>query len=294
VDERQIEQLAEEALEALRTDDFVRAVAIADQLTAIVPDDAAVRAIRAEALVKTEAGEDALAEARRAVELAPENHHLHVVLGLAAWQTERLTLAQQSFERAVELSGEEPRLVADFAFFMGAARGPRLAEAAANEALSGDPKCAAAWAALGLAQFRSRRRRAAEASLTRALELDPNEPYAQAVMLALLHDRHDDARALALARLLDDCRPTEEFLAVRLFFRGCGFPAGAGSAQLVETIEQDAKKRQIARQLIERRAVREPTYYADSPRKTILLLFLAALMTTSLLVLLWFLWPLFN
>lgn len=293
MDERQIEQLTEEALEALRTDDFVRAVAIADQLTAIVPDDAAVRAIRAEALVKADAGEDALAEARRAVELDPENHHLNAVLGLAAWQTERLTLAQQSFERAVELSGEKPRVVADLAFFMGAARGPRLAEAAANEALGGDPKCAAAWAALGLAQFRQRRRRAAEASLTQALELDPNEPYAQAAMLVLLHDRHDDTRALALAKLLDDSRPTEEFLAVRLFFRGCGLPA-PGTEQLVETIQQNARKRQIARTLIERRAVREPTYYADSPHKTALLLFLVALMTTSLLVLLWFLWPFFN
>jgi tetratricopeptide (TPR) repeat protein len=165
---------------------------------------------------------------------------------------------------AVELSGEEPRVVADFAFFLAAARGPRLAEAAANEAVCADHQCAAAWAARGLAQFRLRRRRAAEASLQRALELDPNDPYAQAVMLALLYDRRDHDRAAALARLLRDSRGTERFLAVRLFLLGCGFPDVSGTEEFVEAIQNEARKRQVGKELIERGALREPTYYADS------------------------------
>lgn len=285
MDQRQIDELTEEALTALEGGDYVLAVAITDQLTAVVPQDPAVRAIRAEALLKSDAGEEALAEARRAVELDTQNPHLHTLVGLAAWRADKLTLAQQSLERAVELSGEEPRVVADFAFFMAAARGPRLAEGAANEAICGDGKCAAAWAALGLAQFRLRRRLAAEASLKRALELGPNHPYAQAVMLALLYDRRDNAQAVALAKLLDDSRRTEEFIATRLFLRSCGFPDAAGTDEIVETIQDEAKKRQIEKKLIERRAVREPTYYAASPRKLWLSLILAAVMTAGLLVL---------
>jgi len=285
MDQRQIEELTDEALAALEGGDYVRAVAISDQLTAVVPEDPAVRAIRAEALLKNEAGDEALAEARRAVELDARNHHLHTLVGLAAWRADKLTLAQESLERAVELSGEEPQVVADLAFFMAAARGPRLAEAAANEAICGDHKCAAAWAALGLAQFRLRRRLAAEASLKRALELDPNHPYAQAVMLAVLCDRRDNARAVGLARLLDDSRRTEQFIATRLFFRSCGFPDAAGTDEIVEAIQHEAKKRQVQRALIERRAVREPTYYAASPRKLWLSLIIAAVMTAGLLVL---------
>ena len=285
MDERQIQQLIEEAREALESGNYVRAVATTEQLATIVPNDPTVCAIRAEALLRTDAGEEALATARRAVELAPQDPHLHTVVGLAAWRTERLTLAQESFERAVELSGEEPRLVADFAFFMAAARGPRLAEAAANEAVCADPQCAAAWAALGLAQFRLHRRRAADASLKRALELDPNDPYAQAVMLALLYDRREHAQAVALAELLKDSRGTEEFVAVRLFLLSCGFPDVSATQEFVETIQNEAKKRQVGRELVERGALREPTYYADSPSVFWLCLLLSALIVAGLVAL---------
>jgi Flp pilus assembly protein TadD len=188
-------------------------------------------------------------------------------------------------ERAVELSGEEPNVVADFAFFLAAARGPRLAEEAANEAVCANHKCAAAWAALGLAQFRRRRRRAAEASVRRALELDPNDPYALAVMLALLHERRDNARAVALAELLKDSRGTEEFVAVRLFLRNYGLPDLSGTEEFVETIQEQAKKREVAKELIERRALREPTYYDESPRLLGFALILTVLIIAALVAL---------
>ena len=56
--------------------------------------------------------------------------------------------------------------------------------------------------ALGLAQFRLHRRQEAEVSLTRALQLDPNDPYAQSVMAMLLQDQRQDSKAVALAVLL--------------------------------------------------------------------------------------------
>lgn len=221
----------EEALEALQQGNYVRTVALTDQLVAIDANQPAVRALRARALLYADAGEEALAEARQAAELDPQNDQVHLVLGLAAWRCGRLYLAQQSLESAIRLSDGKPGLLADYAWFMASERGPRLAEDAALEAVGMNDKSSTAWAALGLAQFRLRRRQDAEASLTRALELDPNDPYAQSVMATLLHDRHEDGQALALARLLEDTPGTED---------------------LVRHLRREAKQRQVAKMLVER------------------------------------------
>jgi Flp pilus assembly protein TadB len=154
-------------------------------------------------------------------------------------------LAQQSLERAIELSGGAAGLMADYAWFMASERGPRLALHAANDAVHANHKSSTAWAALGLAQFRLHRRRAAEASLHKAMELDPNDPYAQSAMATLLHDRRDDASAIALADLLAETPGTEE---------------------LVESIREEARKRQIHKKLVERGAVRAPGDTGESPR----------------------------
>jgi Tfp pilus assembly protein PilF len=263
MDKRQLEELTEEALEALQRGDSLRAVAITDQLTAVVPDDPVVRAIRAEALLKTGTGEEALTEAQRAVELDPDNDRGHTLLGLAAWRVGRLTLAQHALERAIELSGGKSGVLADYAWFMASERGPRLAEQAANEAVAANHKSSTAWAALGLAQFRLHRRRAAEASLSRALQLDPNDPYAQSVMATLLHAQRKDSGAVALTDLLEDTPGTEAF---------------------VQRIRGEARKRQIERELIERRAVREPTYQ-ESPRQFWLWLIVAVMTIAGLIAL---------
>ncbi|NQT14936.1 MAG: tetratricopeptide repeat protein [Planctomycetes bacterium] len=264
MDDRHIEQLTEEALDALQSGDLVRAVAITDQLKALVPDDPATSAIRAEALLKADVPDEAVAEGRRAVELNPENYHVRTLLGLAAWRAGKLTLAQESLQQAIDLSGHAPGRLADYAWFMAAERGPRLAEEAANEAIVANHKSSTAWAALGLAQFRLRRRKRAEASLTRALQLDPNDPYAQSAMVTLLQDRRDDASAIALADLLTDTPGTEH---------------------LVEAVRKEAKKRQIEKKLVERGAMQAPDDDPESPRKFGLSLALGAIMTAGLLTL---------
>ena len=147
---------------------------------------------------------------------------------------------------------------------MAAERGPRLAEEAANEAVVANHKSSTAWAALGLAQFRLRRRKRAEATLTRALQLDPNDPYAQSAMVTLLQDRRDDASAIALADLLTDTPGTEH---------------------VVETIRAEAKKRQLEKKLVERGAMQTPANDPESPRKFGLSLTLGAMMTAGLLAL---------
>jgi len=116
---------------------------------------------------------------------------------------------------------------------MASERGPRPAIEAATAAVRAAAHSSTAWAALGLAQFRLRRRREAEASLHKALKLDPNDPYAQSVMAALLQDKRQDSQAVALSRLLEETPGTE---------------------QIVADIRDEAKRRQFAKRMVEREA----------------------------------------
>jgi Tfp pilus assembly protein PilF len=223
-------------------------LAVTDQLATAVPDDPAVRAMRAQALLGSDQPEEALAEARRAVELDDNNEYAQRLMGLTAWRQERLTLAQESLSRAVVLSRRRPEVLAEYAWFMANERGPRLAEKAAQEAIDADGTMSTAWAALGLAQHRLRRRNEAEVSLRRALELNPNDLYAQAAMAVLLQEMRKDPKAEALAELLTDVPGTE---------------------QLVESIRQEAKNRRLARMLVERKAL--PEVPARQPPKKVMM-----------------------
>jgi Tfp pilus assembly protein PilF len=256
MDPFELDKLSEQARNALRRGDDVRALAITDQMIAAVADDAAVRAMRAQALLGSDRPDEALAEAGRAVELDEENAYARRVLGLAAWRAGRLTLAQASLQRAIALSGRQPELLAEYAWFMANERGPRLAEEAAREALDADEASSTAWAALGLAQYKRRRRKEAESSLGRALQLNPNDLYAQSAMVVLLQDQRKDRKAEALADLLRDSPGTEEF---------------------VEAVHEEAKKRQIAKMLVER-AVLPPADPGHSPRRRAMWVVTTALM----------------
>jgi Tfp pilus assembly protein PilF len=245
MDESEVHDLIEQAFAALANGDNVRALAIGDQLVADLPDRAVVRAIRAQALLETDAPEESYDEARRAVDLAPEDQHAHRLLAMAAWRTERLTLAQESFQRAIELSGRKPAILSDYAWFMATERGPKLGKEAADAAVQADADSSTAWAALGLSQYRLHRRAEAEASLRRALELNPNDIYAQSAMVTLLQDRRQDSQAEALAGLLEE---------------------HAGAEDLVAAVRDEAKRRQIGRMLVERKVdvdapPREPRSY---------------------------------
>ncbi|MFZ1932755.1 MAG: tetratricopeptide repeat protein [Thermoguttaceae bacterium] len=232
MDESELHDLIERAFAALAAEDYVRALAIGDQLVAEVPDRAVVRAIRAQALLGADAAEESYAEARRAVELDPQDEHAHRLLAMAAWRSERLAIAQESFQLAIARFGKHPALLSDYAWFMATERGPKLAEAAAHAAIEADAASSTAWAALGLAQFRLHRRGDAEASLRRALELNPNDIYAQSAMVTLLQDQREDSKAEALAGLLAE---------------------HAGAEDLVAAVRDEAKRRRIGRMLVERK-----------------------------------------
>jgi Tfp pilus assembly protein PilF len=254
-----ISDLIEEALAALRREEYARAVAIADQLAVDQPENPLVRAIRAQGLLYSDNPEAALAEASKAVELDPSNAHSQAVLGYSAWRAERPTLAQESFEAAVRFSDREPFFLAEYAWFLANERTPKAAENAAKIAIEANDSSSTAWAALGLAQFRMHRRPDAEISLRRALELNPNDIYAQSAMVALLNEQGKDAQAQALAGLL-----TEH----------------AGAEDLADSLREEAKERKLAAMLLERNIdINAPAPAVDDPR-----LFWIAIITAGIFV----------
>ena len=128
---------------------------------------------------------------------------------------------------------------------MAAERGPRLALAAASEAVRAANHSSTAWAALGMAQFRLHRNQEAEASLQRALALDADDPYAQSAMAALLHEKRHDRQAVGLTRLLENMPGTEH---------------------IVAGIREEAHRRQLAKRLVERDAL-PPVVFEFSVRR---------------------------
>lgn len=243
MDESEVRDMIDQALAALRVGDYVRALALGDQIVSASPRHAVAHAIRAQALLRADSPEESFKEARRAADLAPDDEHAQRLLAMTAWRTERLTLAQESFERAVELSDHRPEILSEFAWFMANQRGPKLAEAVAREAVEADAQSSTAWAALGLTLFRLHRRDEATTSLRRALALNPNDIYAQSAMAALLQDRRDDRGAEALVHLLQEHAGTEEFVA---------------------SVRDEARQRKIARMLMERKV--DPEQMVSEPK----------------------------
>ena len=265
MDRFESDKLFEQANDALAGGDYVRAVAIADQLTTGLPDNFAAWLLCAESLLASGAAEEPLEAARRAVELDTRSEQAHRLLGLAAWRCEKLTLAQQSLERALELSSRRADLLAEFAWFMASERGPRLAEAAAHEAVEADEMSSTAWAALGLAEFRLHRHRQAEASLRRALALNPGDVYAQSAMAVLLQHQRKDSEAEALADRMAQMPGTE---------------------QLVESIREEARQRKLERLLVQRDIAADPTA-ALWPRRLAMWLVLSVSIIAAVYLIFW-------
>jgi Tfp pilus assembly protein PilF len=261
MDHREIRDLIDETRDALESGDHPKALELSARLAGEYPADIEVRLLRAKVLLHADAADEALREARQVAKMAPASDEAQTLLGLAAWRNGRLTLAQDSLQQAIRLSGRRPGLLADYAWFMAQERGPKLAEEAAREAIAVNENSSTAWAALGRTQFRLHRFPEAEASLRRALQRDPNDPYAQRAMMDLLHQRRQDGKAVALASLLEDTPGTE---------------------QLVKTVRSEAKSRLIAYKLLERRAIPEANF--DNPRQRWNWLFVAAFLMTGVLL----------
>ncbi|HEY5310997.1 MAG TPA: hypothetical protein VIK18_00715 [Pirellulales bacterium] len=231
-----LEKLTCEIGEALGAGEHARALALLDQLHASGSHPAQVHQLRANVLLAMNQPGAALAEAEQAAALAPDDRQTPLLIARTAWRMGATGKAQSAFERAIRLSSGEPGLLAEFAVFMAWERGPRPAELAARQALAANEQSAEAWAALGLAQHRMHRTSAAQASLKRALQLDPNSSMAQSAMVIVLRSQHQDAKAAALVELMQD---------------------DPGNAGFVQAMRKDLRGRKAVRTLLERPEVQQ-------------------------------------
>jgi len=198
----EIQRIADQASEALNQGHPAKALALLDQLVAAAPDHANYRYWQCRALMGLERFEDALEAARRAVELAPGFIAGYMPLAWAAAHVGRIQEGQVAFQRALAASSRRAWVLAEYAMFLAAFRGPRVAVEAAQEAINADPNQAEAWVALGWARYRMHQYDEAEKGLRRALELEPDNSRAMVAMTELLNSTGRPAQAKALAALL--------------------------------------------------------------------------------------------
>ncbi len=268
-----VDHLLDQARLALEGGHFARALEITDRLGNSAFRSAEACAIRAIALLQLDRNEAALEASRRWTELQPTSANAWTQLASAAWSAGRLYLAQQAFERAIALAPGDAELLAEFAWFMASARGPRLAEQAARQAVEANQESSTAWAALGMAQWRLHRRSQARESLGRALKLDPNSTRAQSTMMLLLEDQRDDRNALALARLLEDT---------------------PGAEQLIDAVRRAAKRRLVTRKLAERIEQQPPARQSSQIVQALLYLALVLVAAATWGTVGWLWWRLFH
>jgi len=229
-----VRRQSSEAIQQLEAGNYVNSLAITDRVLAAGADNASLRCLRANALLRMGQPHESIAEARSAVELGPQNPTCHLALAWAAWEAENWKLAQESLEAAVRWSDRDPQVLTEYARFMACCRGPRLAWRAAREAVAANPESSAAWAALALAQHRMHRYGDAEESIARALKLDPNDLLTQSLTMSLLEAKGETGKAAALAQLMRDM---------------------PGGEQLAETFQQRQRERAAVEQLLGRQQV---------------------------------------
>jgi len=212
-DATRLSKLEREAMEAVLADDINRATALLDQLAAATPDHPIVLLGRARMLVLQDDDRAALAIARRAVAALPDVPMAWHVLATAASHAENMQLAQQAYEKCLDLTDRQPRVLVEFAHFMAANRAPKVAEVVINEAIERSPGDPDAWMALATWRLRQNQRTEAKTALQRALELDPNHTHAKLHLSWLLGDEGAAQKSQALLSLAEDDRNASEDIA---------------------------------------------------------------------------------
>jgi Tfp pilus assembly protein PilF len=202
MDTNRVEEMTERAAQSLAAGEPLRALALADQLVSINPEDPTARVIRSHALMATHSVDEAFREAQVAVLFDAESEDAQMAFALAAWRSRKISLAQQAFERALSLCRHRTPFEAQYAWFQASELDARGAEKLAERVVGSSPRSATAWASLGLAQFRLNRPDDAALSLKRAMEIDPKSPEAQSAMIRLLKRRGQTRQADALREVL--------------------------------------------------------------------------------------------
>jgi|GEM_PF-4344014 len=195
-----INHLTCKTIEALEAGVDLRALALADQLVATAPHSGAARRLRSMILLGRSDADAAFLESCEAVRLMPEDAHSHRILGIAAWQSDRCERAQEALEEAVRLSGDEPLMLAELAWFLSLKRGPQLAKMTARQAIGANPISGTAWAAMAMVHSREEELDLAVSNVTKSLQVEPGNPNALFVLLQILQQYHLDIDAIDLAK----------------------------------------------------------------------------------------------
>jgi len=239
------DRLVAELTDSLEKRDHVRTVALADQLLANFPDEPHFLWWRSIGLLAMGEPAAALEDATKAVTGNGEVYQYHLWVAYAAAGLGRKQQVREAFEKAVEVSVGAPEALAEYAVWMSSECGPKLAEDVARRAVAAGAEQPRSWAALGLSLWRQKRHTEAESCLKRALELDPECSFAQAVMADLLAGTGRRVEAAHLATLMDD-----------------------GSAnEFSEQIQQDAAEQQAWKRVLESDSYLAETRYQFNWKK---------------------------
>jgi type IV pilus assembly protein PilF len=147
----------------------------------------------------------ALDEIQRALVADPAFVPAHVLQGLAYMRLPNERLAQESFERALQLDPRDPDALHNQGWLL--CQQDRHEQAltffARALALPSNPGQAKTWMAQGICQVRLGRPAPAEASFLRSYELDASHPVSSFNLAALLHRRGEDKRARSFIQRLN-------------------------------------------------------------------------------------------
>jgi Flp pilus assembly protein TadD len=199
-----LQQLMDETVAALRDGQCARAIALVDQLLMARPDESLFLCWRAWAFLGEGKKAEAWQDATRAFEHAGDEWKDYFLLALISAALNRKQQTHAAFQKAVELSNQELQTVEEYVTWQSSECAPKLAEAAAREALTRHPESARCWTALGHALDRQHRLTEAESCFKRALDLDPSSAQSQSLMTEFLILRGRDAEGASLAKIMED------------------------------------------------------------------------------------------
>jgi Tfp pilus assembly protein PilF len=216
MDEKKIDELIALIFHFVSQEELVKGLSLLDRYIMEFPHDMVLRMFRSHALLMVNKLEEARAEGEIAREVMPDNYYLHNILGHVYWRLGKNYMAQESFEKAIELNAEDTQAKADYALFMVMERGTKLGYEAAENAVKNDPHSSDAWLALGIAQHRMHEVELFETSIRRSLSLDPENPQARILLLERLEQKGETSEAESLGKLMLDS-PETRSVAMDLF-----------------------------------------------------------------------------
>ena len=165
----------------------------------------------------------------------------YVLRGLVFMQMNNPRLAEESFQRALQLNGRDPDALHNYGWFLcqqgrHAASVDLFNRALASPVYGGQART---YMAKGVCQLRMGQVSEAEGSLARSYELDPGNPIAAYNLAQLLFRRSQDERAQFIIRRLNN----SEFANAETLWLGIKIERRLGNSEVVEQLATQLGRR---------------------------------------------------